>query len=172
MNSKLIIFIAFICIGLLLETGAVTEKRSCFNCIETFKNASNATSKHIDNTKIKVNETKNFMRKLKFTNPEDFVLSGVQMFTNNSEWKLSMKPRVSRIKHPLSSFINRFKHKLDFLHKKKPLKLDKPQEKQYYMIFKEKLHMVLYDKHFSPKLSVVKLMYTIVEGFWNPNLIR
>ncbi|TDG50592.1 hypothetical protein AWZ03_002896 [Drosophila navojoa] len=157
MNTERMIFIVFICSAFLLVVKAEPEKGSnSQRIIEILKSRSNGTIKLVDlynNTKTNGSDTKHFIK----------VKENV---SNNSKWILSKNSPT----HPSNGFLARFKHKLTSFHTHKSLKLVKPlsqkTENHNYILIKEKLHMVLYDKHFSPKLSVVKLMYTIVDRFY------
>ncbi|KRG05141.1 uncharacterized protein LOC26527575 isoform X2 [Drosophila mojavensis] len=165
MNTKRMILIVCICSVVRAEP----EKCSNFKrVIEILGNTSNATIKLVDlnnNTKTNGSDTKDF-NKIK-DSPDVLILSDKENVSSNSKWILSKNSKT----YPFNVFLPRFKHKLNVFHPHKPPKLDKTlfqtAENQNYIFIKEKLYMVLYDKHFSPKLSIVKLMYTVVDGFWD-----
>ncbi|XP_030556791.1 uncharacterized protein LOC115759834 [Drosophila novamexicana] len=97
-----------------------------------------------------------------------------------------LKFRTHRVHFTPSKFLKRFNRKKQFFQTHYRVKFDtlhikphlavlskvshipSPFAKNNYIVLQGKLHQMLHGKHFSPKLSVVKLMYAIVDRFWTP----
>nr|XP_032291697.1 uncharacterized protein LOC26531705 isoform X2 [Drosophila virilis] len=134
---------------------------------------------HINNmhNMRKTNEAKTFssiLRKFKLRN---------RTSSHTSAFKYFLKFRTHRVRFTPRKFLKRFKPKKEFSQTHNRVKFDtlhiKPHlavlskvsqnpsafAKNNYIVLQGKLHQMLHGKHFSPKLSVVKLMYAIVDRF-------